>query len=192
MAHPAGSCERHIRLHRDLLQPTATPSPARISLASRARVTIHTNTHFRLSFTPKQVTKRWGRSNFKNGWFYPGDYGILQPGGSLTLGGRQSEFINAGGIKLDPVQLDRFAVALPHVLDACGFSYPDSSGMQQIGLAVVTSPHVDGQGIASSLEKAFGPAAPRLLVRVDEIPRNAMGKPLRAEIARHHTAPDIR
>ena len=131
-------------------------------------------------------------TNFKNGWFYPGDYGILQPGGSLTLGGRQSEFINAGGIKLDPVQLDLFAVALPHVLDACGFSYPDSSGMQQIGLAVVTSPHVDGQAIAASLEKAFGPAAPRLLVRVDEIPRNAMGKPLRAEIARHHTAPDIR
>ena len=33
------------------------------SLSSRARVTLHPNTHIRLIFTPKQVTKPWGRSN---------------------------------------------------------------------------------------------------------------------------------
>ena len=129
-------------------------------------------------------------TNFKNGWFYPGDYGVLQPDGSLSLRGRQSEFINAGGIKLDPVQLDLFAVSLPHILDACGFGYVDTSGLQQIGLAVVTSPQVDGNAVAASLEKAFGPAAPRLLARVDEIPRNAMGKPLRAELAQDYNAPN--
>ena len=61
-AHPARLSERDLRLHRDLLQPTATTFSAAVSLANRARVTLHTNTHFRQIFTPKQVTKPWGTS----------------------------------------------------------------------------------------------------------------------------------
>ena len=58
MADKTRSRERHIRLHRDLLQPTATPFSAAVSLSSRARVTLHTDTHISLIFTLKQVTTR--------------------------------------------------------------------------------------------------------------------------------------
>jgi acyl-coenzyme A synthetase/AMP-(fatty) acid ligase len=128
-------------------------------------------------------------ASFKDGWFYPGDYGIIQPDGTLALRGRESEFINAGGVKLDPVQLDLFAVSLPQVTDACGFGFLDTFGLQQVGLALVTPPDADGKAIAAALQNAFGPAAPRIIVRVDEIPRNAMGKPLRTAFGERYAAP---
>jgi long-chain acyl-CoA synthetase len=128
-------------------------------------------------------------ASFKDGWFYPGDFGIIQPDGSLHLRGRQSEFINAGGVKLDPVQLDLFAVSLPQVMDACGFGYLDSSGLQQVGLALVTPPDADGKAIAAAIHKTFGQASPRIIVRVEEIPRNAMGKPLRSVFGERYAAP---
>jgi acyl-coenzyme A synthetase/AMP-(fatty) acid ligase len=127
-------------------------------------------------------------ASFKDGWFYPGDFGVRRLDGSLALRGRQSEFINAGGVKLDPVQLDLFATALPAVTDACGFGYRDDSGLQQIGLAVVAPPDIDGPALVTELRKAFGSAAPRMIVRVDEVPRNAMGKPLRAVLGERYSA----
>jgi long-chain acyl-CoA synthetase len=129
-------------------------------------------------------------ANFRDGWFYPGDYGILQADGALTLRGRQSEFINAGGVKLDPVELDLFAVTLPMVSDACAFGYRDPSGLQQIGLALVTLENADSAQILAELSRAFGPAAPRFMVRLDEIPRNPMGKPLRAMLGQQYGTPD--
>ena len=56
-AHPARLSERDLRLHRDLLQPSATPFSARLSLTSRARVLLHTNTHISLIFTAQKITK---------------------------------------------------------------------------------------------------------------------------------------
>jgi long-chain acyl-CoA synthetase len=131
------------------------------------------------------------KASFRDGWFYPGDFGVLREDGGLTLLGRQSEFINAGGVKLDPVQLDLFAISMDGVLDACTFGYRDESGLQQVGLAVITAPDADGAALADALKDAFGPASPRLLARVDEIPRNEMGKPLRLELAERF-APKLR
>ena len=126
-------------------------------------------------------------ASFRDGWFYPGDYGTIQPDGTLTLRGRESEFINAGGVKVDPVQLDLFAVSLPGVTDACAFGYLDSAGLQQVGLALVTRPDVNGNALAAALQQAFGSASPRTIVRVEEIPRNAMGKPLRRAFTELHS-----
>jgi acyl-coenzyme A synthetase/AMP-(fatty) acid ligase len=36
------------------------------------------------------------------------------------------------------------------------------------------------------MKEKFGPAAPRLVTRIPEIPRNAMGKPLRASLAKKY------
>jgi acyl-coenzyme A synthetase/AMP-(fatty) acid ligase len=90
-------------------------------------------------------------------------------------------------VKVDPVQLDLFAVSLPGVTDACAFGYLDSAGLQQVGLALVTRPDVNGNALAAALQQAFGSASPRTIVRVEEIPRNAMGKPLRRAFTELHS-----
>ena len=124
--------------------------------------------------------------SFKDGWFYPGDLGVLRLDGGLTLAGRESEVINAGGVKIDPTRLDQFAQKFFGVADACSFGYETSSGLLQIGIAVVVGDDFDAQALASALQLEFGPAAPTLLSRVDSVPRTATGKPIRRELAERY------
>lgn len=120
---------------------------------------------------------------FSNGWFYPGDMGFIRPDGGLTLTGRESELINAGGVKVDPNRLDHVALRHPKVMDACSFDYQASSGVRQIGIALVTEDDVDVEALVARLKAEFGTAAPTLVARIDSIPRTATGKPMRRTLA---------
>jgi len=120
---------------------------------------------------------------FRDGWFYPGDLGVLRPDGGLTLTGRESEVLNAGGVKVDPNRIDHAATAHPGVADACSFEYAADSSVRRIGLALVASDDADLGALAETLKAAFGSAAPTLLARVEQIPRTAIGKPKRSELA---------
>jgi long-chain acyl-CoA synthetase len=120
---------------------------------------------------------------FRNGWFYPGDLGLIRPDKGLTLAGRESEVLNAGGVKVNPGLLDAFASRNPKVQDACSFEYTTGSGVRQIGIALVSDDDLDAPALVRELAGEFGSAAPTLVARVDEIPRNAAGKPLRRELA---------
>jgi acyl-CoA synthetase (AMP-forming)/AMP-acid ligase II len=123
---------------------------------------------------------------FRDGWFYSGDLGFLRPDGGLTLTGRESEVLNAGGVKVDPNRLDHAALGRPGVLDACSFDYETASGLKRIGMAIVAEDAFDVEALVTSLTAEFGPAAPTLIARVAVIPRNAMGKPMRRTLAEQY------
>jgi long-chain acyl-CoA synthetase len=120
---------------------------------------------------------------FKGDWFYPGDLGFIRSDGGLTLAGRASEVLNAGGVKIDPVQLDLFAVSHPGVIDAASFGYSSATGLTQIGIALVVADAIDVAELVRGFNARFGTAAPKLVARIDAIPRNAMGKPMRTSLA---------
>jgi len=120
---------------------------------------------------------------FKGGWFYPGDRGFVRPDGGLTLTGRESELLNAGGVKVDPLRIDQAALEAIGVIDACSFEYTDRSGVGRVGLALVTEDVIDIDEVVASLSARFAQAAPTLVARLDTIPRTATGKPLRRVLA---------
>ena len=126
------------------------------------------------------------RSAFKDGWFYPGDLGLIRPGRGLTLTGRESELLNAGGVKVDPTRLDHFALQNPDIADACSFEYLSSSGLRKIGIALVTDGNLDVHALAADFTLEFESAAPTLIARTDAIPRNTMGKPMRRILAEQY------
>jgi long-chain acyl-CoA synthetase len=126
------------------------------------------------------------RLSFKDGWFYPGDLGVIRPDKGLTLAGRESEVINAGGVKIDPTRLDHFTLQVNGVIDACSFGYEASSGLLQIGIALVVEDDFDVQALVSALKLEFGSAAPTLVARVDTVPRTATGKPVRRTLAERY------
>ena len=126
------------------------------------------------------------RHSFRDGWFYPGDLGVIRPDKGLTLAGRESEVINAGGVKVDPARLDHFTLQFSGVVDACSFGYETSSGLLQIGIAVVVDDNFDVQALVAALKREFGSAAPMLVARVDSIPRTATGKPVRRTLAERY------
>jgi len=124
---------------------------------------------------------------FPDGWFVPGDRATLAPDGTLTLAGRNEEIFNLGGVKLDPVVVDRLALAFAGVDDAAAFRVERTPGIPEVGLAVV-GPGCDLRALDQALRAALPVGHPTAYWRVDAIPRSRLGKPLRAQVAREFAA----
>ncbi|MBI5279176.1 MAG: long-chain fatty acid--CoA ligase [Burkholderiales bacterium] len=123
--------------------------------------------------------------HFRGGWFYPGDRGRLDERGRLVLGGRETEVLNRGGVKLNPVLMDQFLATLPGIADAAVFRIEGADGVERMGAAIVTDAELAPADLSGALRKEFGDrSVPTFYVRVKKIPRNEMGKVMRAELGR--------
>lgn len=116
---------------------------------------------------------------FKDGWYFPGDWGYLTDERKLVLEGRDSELINIGGVKVDPSKIDNEALSLDGVKDAAAFPYLDANGLKGLALAVVPGEAYDQEKVKSHLEGFFGFGAPSRYVVTEAIPRNDRGKVMR-------------
>jgi acyl-coenzyme A synthetase/AMP-(fatty) acid ligase len=125
---------------------------------------------------------------FRDGWFVPGDLGLLRPDGALIIRGRIDEMINAGGVKLSPTLVDDFLLAQPGVRDAAAFAHRRPGQSDQVWAAVVCDPGFDESVLMAAARAKLNSRAPVRLLRVQEIPRNAMGKPLRKQLAEEHAS----
>lgn len=120
---------------------------------------------------------------FREGWFQPGDRGRLLPDGRLLLGGRDSEVINRGGVKVDPEHVDQLLRAWPALEDAAAFAVDDGSGVTELAMALVAPADIDVKALYEALLAGLGRARlPRYHVFVDAVPRNELGKVRRGEL----------
>lgn len=116
----------------------------------------------------------------KDGWYRTGDIGRLDPGGCLTLIGRQKEEINRAGSKVQPVEVDQLLETHPDVFEACTFAVPDAVSGEAVAVAVVLSPgcSIDKHELAKwCLERARKEIVPTHWYFVDELCRTGRGKP---------------
>lgn len=120
---------------------------------------------------------------FHDGWFSPGDLGVLRQDGLLRITGRTDEMINAGGVKVNPVLVDEFLMAQPGIADAAAFAFRRTGHHDQIWAAVVPKEGYDEKALLAAGVERLNSRAPVKLVKVPEIPRNAMGKALRQKLS---------
>ncbi len=113
---------------------------------------------------------------FRDGWFYCGDIGSVSADGLLTVSGRASDFINAGGIKLSPNIVEDVLLAVPPVTDAAAFGVPDRMGVVQIWAAIVAPRPVDASVLHGVCQQVLGQKAPAFIIQINQIPRNPNGK----------------
>jgi fatty-acyl-CoA synthase len=109
----------------------------------------------------------------------PGDLGVLNADGTLTLVGRGTNVINTGGEKVFPEEVDDAVKALPEVDDCLVIGTPDAQ-YGQIVTAVVQ--RVPGSSL-SEIEvtewvrgRLARYKAPRRVIFVDKVPRLPNGK----------------
>jgi acyl-coenzyme A synthetase/AMP-(fatty) acid ligase len=121
--------------------------------------------------------------SFRNGFFFSGDLGHVV-GDQLYLAGRQSEIINAAGIKVDPARVEAAAYAWEGVREAAAFGFFNSRGLEVIALVFVSDASVAVNNLMSHLRELLGESTPTRVARVDAIPRNHMGKVNRDDLAR--------
>lgn len=123
-------------------------------------------------------------AHFRDGWFYGGDLGKIV-GSDLFLGARESEMINAGGVKVDPNLVDEAVNAQPDILDAATFTFVDEFEIGSVAVAFVLKPGGDADAVWAEVSSLIGHLAPARHFAVDSIPRNQWGKVTRQTLTEH-------
>jgi len=134
------------------------------------------------------ATEAVNASAFTEGWFRTGDQGWLDEDGYLFITGRIKEIINRGGEKISPREIDEVLLAHPAVAEATTFALPDARLGEDIGVAIVLAPQVEGEDAKTLLNFAETRLAPfklpRRIVFVGEIPKGPTGKSQRIGLAK--------
>jgi acyl-CoA synthetase (AMP-forming)/AMP-acid ligase II len=127
----------------------------------------------------EQATAR----SFREGWFYPNDYGLLEADGFLVLRGRTDDIINYGGVKIDPHDVELVLMQHPHIQDAAVVGLPDGmAGQVPVGFLVARG-NIELQALrAFCAERMEGRQIPVRWVPLRQIPRNPEGKILRDQL----------
>ncbi len=117
--------------------------------------------------------------NFRDGWFYPGDIGLITGRRLLRITGRGEDVIRRGGAMVSPMPIEEALRGLPGVRDVAVFPLERPDGAQQIGAALVIDTDADIATIRAAAAARLGDQAPDQLFRVESLPRNANGKVVR-------------
>jgi acyl-CoA synthetase (AMP-forming)/AMP-acid ligase II len=112
-------------------------------------------------------------------WFYSGDLGRLDEQGRLYVFGRLKHQIDRGGLKIDPVEVERALLECADVADAAVLGIPDSILGETVCACVVPK-----EGAAVTLERLRADLGrdlaayklPSTLQILDAIPRTTLGK----------------
>jgi len=111
-----------------------------------------------------------------------GDLGCLNGDGYLFLKGRIKEFINRGGEKISPWEVEAVIQELSFVQEVVCFASPDAIYGEQVSCAIVSSDHyVESQGLREMLSehcqaKLTAFKCPTKVFIVKEIPKSPVGK----------------
>ncbi len=112
-----------------------------------------------------------------DGWFDTGDVARLDEDGYVTVLDRTKDMINRGGTKVFSAEVEELLRAHPAVEDAAVVGVPDALAGEAVAAFLVLRAEVsDAQVRAWVRERMADHAAPKTVVRLDELPRNAVGK----------------
>lgn len=121
---------------------------------------------------------------FATGWFDTGDLGSFDADGFLTLAGRSTDLIITSGYNVYPQVVERAVNECPGVRESAVFGLPDPIRGETVAAAVVRSELALDEGRLRTFlgTRLIDYQRPRVFVFVDELPRNAMGKVVAAEL----------
>jgi acyl-CoA synthetase (AMP-forming)/AMP-acid ligase II len=121
---------------------------------------------------------------FRAGWFHPGDMGRLTADGMLIFSGRGDDMMVLNTINIFPAEIEAVAAGFPGIRDCAAFPLRSEAYGDIPMLAVVPGEGFDSRALLDHCRERLGTRSPRKIVHVDHIPRNAMGKVMRRELAK--------
>ena len=122
---------------------------------------------------------------FHDGFMASGDLGYLDDAGRLFVVGRDDEMIVSGGENVYPIEVERTLTSHPDVAEASVVGVPDEEyGQRLVAFAVLRPGAVATEETLRAFvrENLANYKVPRAIRLLDELPRNATGKILRADL----------
>ncbi|MES4891551.1 acyl-CoA synthetase [Streptomyces sp. NPDC096012] len=120
---------------------------------------------------------------FRDGWFHSGDLAVRDADGYLTVVDRVKDVINSGGVLIASRQVEDALYTHEAVAEAAVVGLPDERWIEMVTAVVVPRAEVtEDQLIAHVKEKLAAFKAPKRVLFVDRLPRNASGKILKREL----------
>ena len=125
------------------------------------------------------------RAAFRDGWFRTGDVAVVEGGAYRLLGRTSVDIIKTGGFKVSALEVEAVLRTHPAIAECAVVGVEDAEWGERVSAAVELEP-----GASVTLDALQRWAKPRLapykipraLARVETLPRNAMGKVVKAEV----------
>ncbi|MGY5014405.1 acyl-CoA synthetase [Streptomyces sp. 900105755] len=120
---------------------------------------------------------------FRDGWFHSGDLAVRDADGYYTIVDRVKDVINSGGVLVASRQVEDALYTHEAVAEAAVIGLPDERWIEAVTAVVVPRGEIDEAGLIAHVKERL-PAfkAPKRILFVDELPRNASGKILKREL----------
>ncbi len=124
------------------------------------------------------------RQFFRNGWFYPGDHGVITNDGQLIHLGRADDLMIMNGINIYPSEIEQVLCSHPEVHDVAAMPLTHEVHQDIPVCAVVLEKNANetAEDLLDFAREKLGASAPFRIVILDAIPCNEQGKPMRAEL----------
>jgi acyl-CoA synthetase (AMP-forming)/AMP-acid ligase II len=140
--------------------------------------------------SPQNMLGYWNQVEASNralrdGWFWTGDAGYLDPDGYLYIHDRVKDMIISGGENIYPAEVESALFGHPAVADVAVIGVPDDKWGEAVKAFVVRKPGVEvtaDELIGFARERIAGYKAPRSIDFIDALPRNPSGKILKREL----------
>ncbi|MFD7336411.1 acyl-CoA synthetase [Streptomyces violascens] len=120
---------------------------------------------------------------FRDGWFHSGDLTVRDSAGYFTVVDRVKDVINSGGVLIASRQVEDALYTHPAVAEAAVVGLPDERWIEAVTAFVVRRDKVDEAQLIDHARQLLAHfKAPKRVLFVDELPRNASGKILKREL----------
>lgn len=120
---------------------------------------------------------------FRDGWFHSGDLAVRDAEGYFTIVDRVKDVINSGGVLVASRQVEDALYTHEAVAEAAVIGLPDERWIEAVTAVVVPRGEVTEEELIAHVRARLAPfKAPKRVVFVGELPRNASGKILKREL----------
>jgi malonyl-CoA/methylmalonyl-CoA synthetase len=132
--------------------------------------------------SPSLFLEYWGRPDatdaaFTDGWFRTGDLAVHSPDGYYTLRGRRGDMIISSGFNIYPREIEELLLEDTRVREAAVMGVPEPARGEIPVAYIVADESLDVADLERRCRDQLASfKVPRAFVRVDALPRTALGK----------------
>ena len=123
---------------------------------------------------------------FRDGWFRTGDVAVVEEGAYRLLGRTSVDIIKTGGFKVSALEIEEVLRSHPAIADCAVIGAADAEWGERVSAAVELRPAamLTLEELQAWAREQLAPyKIPRALCTVEALPRNAMGKVVKPQVA---------